>query len=129
MVSVFYSLHHHSEFTLRLTVPLAGFVMGLTPTEFVRHDGRTTKQKPPALTAAGGFQKNLGGGLLSHDLDRSIIGDGELNYRVRNGFGCTLSSMTTKKSGVRVIRKIPACGQLEYSWEGRSFKSSSLTGY
>ena len=27
---------------------------------------------------------------------RSIIDDGELNYRVRNGIGCTLSSMNTK---------------------------------
>ena len=27
---------------------------------------------------------------------RSIIDDGELNCRVRNGIGCTLSSMNTK---------------------------------
>ena len=27
----------------------------------------------------------------------SIIGDGELNFRVRNGVGCTLSSMATKE--------------------------------
>ena len=39
----------------------------------------------------------LGDGLLSHDNYRSIIGDGELNCRVRNGIGCTLSSMTTKE--------------------------------
>ena len=34
--------------------------------------------------------------LLSHVRVRSIIDDGELNCRVRNGIGCTLSSMNTK---------------------------------
>ncbi len=41
--------------------------------------------------------KILGGGLLSHMKICSIIGDKELNFRVRNGIGCTLFSMATKK--------------------------------
>ena len=65
-----------------------------------------------ALEIAGGFRakkrlrsiicsteslKILGGGLLSHMKICSIIGDKELNFRVRNGIGCTLFSMATKK--------------------------------
>ena len=64
---------------------------------------RTTKQteKPLALGAARGFRAIFGSGLLSHMTLCSIIGDGELNFRVRNGVGCTLSSMATKEiSGI-----------------------------
>ena len=42
-------------------------------------------------------EKNLGSDLLSHKLPCSIIGDGRLNFRVRNGIGCTPTSMATKK--------------------------------
>ena len=45
----------------------------------------------------GAFQKNLGNDLLSHMKICSIIGEQELNCRVRNGIGCTLLSMVTKK--------------------------------
>ena len=38
---------------------------------------------------------SAGIGLLSHARVRSIIGDGGLNFRVRNGIGCTPSSMDT----------------------------------
>ena len=55
-----------------------------------------------AESGEGGLRTILGGGLLSHDMDRSIIGDGELNYRVRNGVGCTLSSMATKEIPVNL---------------------------
>ena len=50
---------------------------------------------------------SLGGGLLSHQLPGSIIGDGGLNFRVRNGIGCTPASMTTKTkfSGLRLPGK------------------------
>ena len=34
--------------------------------------------------------------LLSHGLRRSTIGAGGLNYRVRNGTGCTPSAITTE---------------------------------
>ena len=34
--------------------------------------------------------------LSSHGLHRSTFGEEGLNYRVRNGIGCTLSSMNTK---------------------------------
>jgi hypothetical protein len=34
--------------------------------------------------------------LLSHGLRRSTIGAGGLNYRVRNGIGCTPSAITTE---------------------------------
>ena len=50
-----------------------------------------------------GVKYKPGNDLLSHDLEyRSIIGDGGLNCRVRNGTGCTSSSM--------VARKFAGCG-------------------
>ena len=55
--------------------------------------GRKEKTKPLALGAARGFGAIVDSGLLSHMTLCSIIGDGELNFRVRNGIGCTLSSM------------------------------------
>ena len=54
---------------------------------------RKEKTKPLALVAARGFGAIVDSGLLSHMTLCSIIGDGELNFRVRNGIGCTLSSM------------------------------------
>ena len=47
----------------------------------------------------------------------SIIGDGELNFRVRNGVGCTLSSMATKE----------ICQNIETGMEG--FRETRRTGY
>ena len=45
-----------------------------------------------------GFRnKKACGDLLSHWLPSSIIGEGELNFRVRNGVGCDLSSMAASK--------------------------------
>ena len=57
-----------------------------------KEEGRK-KTKPLALRAARGFGAIVDSGLLSHMTLCSIIGDGELNFRVRNGIGCTLSSM------------------------------------
>ena len=55
------------------------------------------KKDSGALSARRSLRKILGGGLLSHMKICSIIGDKELNFRVRNGIGCTLFSMATKK--------------------------------
>ena len=55
------------------------------------------KKDSGALSAQRSLRKILGGGLLSHMKICSIIGDKELNFRVRNGIGCTLFSMATKK--------------------------------
>ncbi len=55
------------------------------------------QQKALRAVAAKGFLKDVGSGLLSHMTLCSIIGDGELNFQVRNGIGCTLSSMATNK--------------------------------
>lgn len=58
---------------------------------------RADKRSPPcAESGEGGFRAIFGSGLLSHMTLCSIIGEEELNYRVRNGIGCTLSSMNTK---------------------------------
>ena len=59
--------------------------------------GAGIKKDPLALRAARGSRTIFGSGLLSHMTLCSIIGDGELNFRVRNGVGCTLSSMATKE--------------------------------
>ena len=59
--------------------------------------GEPYKKDPLALKAARGSRTIFGSGLLSHMTLCSIIGDGELNFRVRNGVGCTLSSMATKE--------------------------------
>ena len=58
-----------------------------------RKYAKEEKTKPLALAAARGFGAIVDSGLLSHMTLCSIIGDGELNFRVRNGIGCTLSSM------------------------------------
>ena len=50
--------------------------------------------KKSPLSGAG---KDFGSDLLSHMTLCSIIGDGELNLRVRNGVVCTLSSLAAKK--------------------------------
>ena len=59
---------------------------------------RADKRSPPcAESGEGGFRAIFGSGLLSHMTLCSIIGEEELNYRVRNGIGCTLFSMAAKK--------------------------------
>ena len=68
------------------------------------------QQKALRALAAKGFLKDVGSGLLSHMTLCSIIGDGELNFQVRNGIGCTLSSMATNKVVKYIIDR-----------EGRSF--------
>ena len=75
-------------------------------------------KKVPAREAAGAFRAIFGSGLLSHMTLCSIIGDGELNYRVRNGVGCTLSSMTTKEILSNIITR-----------DGRNFEKTRRTGY
>ena len=62
-----------------------------------RQQVKDHKKDPLALRAARGSRTIFGSGLLSHMTLCSIIGDGELNFRVRNGVGCTLSSMATKE--------------------------------
>ena len=59
--------------------------------------GPHKNKEPLARNAARGSGTIFGSGLLSHMTLCSIIGDGELNFRVRNGVGCTLSSMATKE--------------------------------
>ena len=58
---------------------------------------RGQKKTPSRCELQGGLRTIFGSGLLSHMTLCSIIGDGELNFRVRNGVGCTLSSMATKE--------------------------------
>lgn len=60
-------------------------------------DDRGQKKTPSRCELQGGLRTIFGSGLLSHMTLCSIIGDGELNFRVRNGVGCTLSSMATKE--------------------------------
>ena len=55
----------------------------------------SVKEKASAFAEA--FQINLGVVLLSHTRVCSIMGDEELDYRVRNGIGYTLFSMDTKE--------------------------------
>ena|GEM_PF-6065915 len=71
-------------------------------------EGPSSEQKkktPEHCLLNGVFRKILGGGLLSHMKICSIIGDKELNFRVRNGIGCTLFSMATKKFGEIYIER------------------------
>ena len=59
-----------------------------------RDDAALKRRKAPQ----GSLSKdNLGIGLLSHVKMRSIMGDEALNFRVRNGIGCTRFSMDTKE--------------------------------
>ena len=62
-----------------------------------------TKKTPSRCEQQGGLRTIFGSGLLSHMTLCSIIGDGELNFRVRNGVGCTLSSMATKEISVHLL--------------------------
>ena len=68
---------------------------GQTPSEPHK---QTEKKAPEQEMLDGALAKILGDDLLSHMKICSIIGDRELNFRVRNGIGCTLPSMVTKKS-------------------------------
>ena len=76
------------------------------------------KAKPPGPHDLGGWKKNLGVDLLSHARVRSIMGDEALNYRVRNGVGCTRLSMDAKETSKYRIDR-----------EKRSFENTRLTGY
>ena len=60
--------------------------------------------KAPVQLDRGFVERILGNDLLSHTLPCSIIGDGGLNYRVRNGTGCTPSSLVTKKKAEYITR-------------------------
>lgn len=55
------------------------------------------KESSRAKLVPGAFRTIFDSGLLSHMTLCSIIGEEELNYRVRNGIGCTLFSMAAKK--------------------------------
>ena len=57
---------------------------------------QTAYQKSPCSFPQG-LRDNAGIGLLSHVKMRSIMGDEALNFRVRNGIGCTRFSMDTKE--------------------------------
>ena len=74
------------------------------PTKKAASGGRINKE-PLARNAARGSGTIFGSGLLSHMTLCSIIGDGELNFRVRNGVGCTLSSMATKEILSNIITR------------------------
>ena len=56
---------------------------------------RVDKEK--GTSGSDDSKDNLGIGLLSHVKMRSIMGDEALNFRVRNGIGCTRFSMDTKE--------------------------------
>ena len=58
--------------------------------------GERRPKKSPVYFYTGLLKKSPGGDLLSHTRICSIIGEGGLNFRVRNGVGCTPSSMTTR---------------------------------
>ena len=60
---------------------------------FRRHEGIKRRKAPEQEP----FKDYLGIGLLSHVKMRSIMGDEALNFRVRNGIGCTRFSMDTKE--------------------------------
>ena len=74
-----------------------------------RTRGRSTDETRKGRDNARGFKRrkapenrslskdNLGIGLLSHVKMRSIMGDEALNFRVRNGIGCTRFSMDAKE--------------------------------
>ncbi len=66
----------------------------------------------------GGQKENLGVDLLSHARIRSIMGDEALNYRVRNGVGCTRLSLDTKETSKYRIDR-----------ERRVLEKTRLTGY
>ena len=59
-------------------------------------------------------KKSPGVGLLSHELPRSIIGDGGLNFRVRNGIGCTPSSMDARTDSLVTVREGWLCSRRHF---------------
>ena len=64
-------------------------------------------------------KENLGIGLLSHTKVCSIMGDEELDCRVRNGIGYTLFSMDTKEIFKCIIDRE----------DERFMRKTSRTGY
>ena len=64
---------------------------------------------------------------------RSIIGDEELNCRVRNGTGCTLLSMDTSKDlffrtvpGGRISREVSLKEPIDIEMGGKEERSKSI---
>jgi hypothetical protein len=62
--------------------------------------GSGGKAKKNGFTCVKPFEIMLGGDLLSHYFDSSIIGAGRLNCRVRNGIGCFPSANATEQTRV-----------------------------
>ena len=58
---------------------------------------RPQKESPGSEPTPGLLNDNLGSVLLSHARARSTIAAGGLNFRVRDGNGCTPSAITAKK--------------------------------
>ena len=61
------------------------------------------KTQQPRQESCRGCGIYLGVDLLSHANIRSIMGDEALNFRVRNGFGCTRLSLDTKEISKYII--------------------------
>ena len=61
------------------------------------------KTQQPRQDSCRGCGIYLGVDLLSHANIRSIMGDEALNFRVRNGFGCTRLSLDTKEISKYII--------------------------
>ena len=67
-------------------------------------------------------KKSPGVGLLSHELPRSIIGDGGLNFRVRNGIGCTPSSMDARTDSLVTVREGWLCSRRHFARDRNRIK-------
>ena len=68
---------------------------------------RLKREPPPEGVSLSGAVEEFGSFLLSRAKMRSIIGEEELNCRVRNGIGCTLYSVAAKSCGRGAYRAVP----------------------
>ena len=96
------------------------------------------REPPPEGDNLSGAVEEFGSFLLSRAKMRSIIGEEELNCRVRNGIGCTLYSVAAKRRGRRASRAVPALFRglappelpsniIDREW--KDISGTSLTGY
>ena len=102
------------------TAPCAPALAGLVPKLFREGDELLGKgpaglpspsplnaNRPRKAVSLSGAVEEFGSFLLSRAKMRSIIGEEELNCRVRNGIGCTLYSVAAKSCG-RAPGAVPA---------------------
>ena len=88
------------------------------------HGGCLNANRPRKAFGLSGAEEEFGSFLLSRAKMRSIIGEEELNCRVRNGIGCTLYSVAAKS--LRTARFARGSGLFPGHMPRRNFRRNII---